>query len=242
MAPAARYPMYTDARREASPIPRPSGEARAQPARRSTYTGARREGSLFLPFSDKAKAGGMKGRAEAAAGEPLPDLHSATGRDVADDGRRGARRRRGVPAAAGFGAAAGRLPDYPDPDLLSGREPGGDDVFGHRAAREAVRAGAWPDADDVDQFLRQFADHAAVLARSQHRYRRAGSAGGHQRGVDLSAQGSPVSSDLQQDESGRRADSDARDHLRRRCRCPRSKNWRKRAWRREFRSSRAWAW
>jgi multidrug efflux pump subunit AcrA (membrane-fusion protein) len=40
----------------------------------------------------------------------------------------------GVPATAGFGAAAGGLSDHPGPDVLPGREPGGDDVVGHRAA------------------------------------------------------------------------------------------------------------
>ncbi len=50
------------------------------------------------------------------------------------------------------------------------------------------------------------------------------------------------SSGLQQDESRRRADSDAGALPRRRCRCRKWKSWRKRAWRREFRSSRASAW
>ena len=157
----------------------------------------------------KGDGGSRRARAEALAGESLPNLHPEAGGDVADDGRRGARRCHGVPATAGLGAAPGRLPDHADPDVLPGREPGGSDVFDHRAAREAVRPGARTDADDVDQFFQQFADHAAVFARSQHRRRRAGGAGRHQCSHDFSSQQSPGSSHLQQDESRRRADSDA---------------------------------
>ncbi len=78
--------------------------------------------------------------------------------------------------------------DYPTMQIQTfypGRESGGGDVVDHRAARKAVRAGARADADDVDQLLWQFADHAAVFARSQHRRRRAGGAGGHQRRHDV---------------------------------------------------------
>ena len=148
----------------------------------------------------------------------------------------------GFPATAGFGAASGRLPDHADPDVLPGREPGGSDVFDHRAARKAVRPGARTDADDVDQFFWQFADHAAVFARSQHRRRRAGSAGRHQCSHQSSSHQSPGSSHLQQDESRRRAHSDAGHYVSTLCPCPKSKNWPKRAWRSEFRSSKAWVW
>ena len=85
-------------------------------------------------------------------------------------------------AVAGFGSAAGRLPDHSDPDLLSGRESGSDDVVGDGAARKAVRAGAGLAADDVDQFVRQFAGHAAVQSCAQYRHSGAGSSGGDQRG------------------------------------------------------------
>ena len=43
-----------------------------------------------------------------------------------------------LPAA--LGAAGGRLSDDPGADLLSGRQPGGDDLVGHRAARAPARA------------------------------------------------------------------------------------------------------
>ncbi len=78
--------------------------------------------------------------------------------------------------------------DYPTMQIQTfypGRQPGGRDVVDHRAARETVRPGAGPDADDVDQLVRQLADHAAVLARSQHRHRRAGGAGRDQCGARL---------------------------------------------------------
>ena len=148
-----------------------------------------------------------------APSESVPDLHPEAGSHLTDDGGRGARGFRCVPATAGLGAAAGRLPDHANPDVLPRREPGGGDVVDHRAARETVRAGPGTDADDVDQFFWQFADHAAVFARSQHRYRRAGSAGRHQCRHDFPSHGSPGSSGLQQDESRRRADSDAGDYV-----------------------------
>ena len=58
--------------------------------------------------------------------------------------------------------------DYPTIqviDVLSGREPGCDGVVGDGSARTAVRAGAGPEPDDVDQFVWQLGDHAAIRAR-----------------------------------------------------------------------------
>ena len=52
-------------------------------------------------------------------------------------------------------AARGRLPDDPGGDALSGREPGRDDVVGHRAARAPVRPDAGPEPDVVDQLGRR---------------------------------------------------------------------------------------
>ena len=48
--------------------------------------------------------------------------------------------------------------------------------------------------------------------------------------------------DLQQDQPGRRADSDAGADLQDRCRSPRWRTWRTRAWRPRSRSCPAWAW
>ena len=74
-----------------------------------------------------------------------------------------------VPAAAGLGAAAGRLPDDPHHHLLSGRQPGGDDELGDGAARAAVRSAAGPGADVVDELGRRLGDHAALRAREAAR-------------------------------------------------------------------------
>ena len=86
---------------------------------------------------------------------PSRALHPAAGRDVAADGRTPARRRRRLSAAAGLGAAASGLSDDPGRDVLSGRQPGRDGLLGHGAARAAVRTGAGPEADDVDQLRRR---------------------------------------------------------------------------------------
>ena len=61
-----------------------------------------------------------------------------------------------------LGPARGRLPDHPGADLLSRRQPGGDDLVGHRAARGAVRPDAGPEPDVLDQFGRRLGDHPAV--------------------------------------------------------------------------------
>ena len=74
-----------------------------------------------------------------------------------------------LPAAAGLGAAAGRLPDDPHHHLLSGRQPGGDDELGDGAARAAVRSAAGPGADVVDELGRRVGDHAALRAREAAR-------------------------------------------------------------------------
>ena len=58
-----------------------------------------------------------------------------------------------LPAAVG--AARGRLPDHPGADALSRRQPGGDDLVGHRAARAPVRPDAGPQPDVVDQLGRR---------------------------------------------------------------------------------------
>ena len=108
-------------------------------------------------------------------------VHPSAGRHGAADGGAPAVGPPRLPAAAGLGAAAGRLPDDPHRHLLSGREPGSHDERGDRAARAPVRPDARPGADVVDQLRRRVGDHAAVHARKAARRRRAGSAGGDQR-------------------------------------------------------------
>jgi multidrug efflux system membrane fusion protein len=99
------------------------------------------------------KAAPRRARVEAQGSESIAHLHPAARRHIAADGRGGAGWDHSVPSTAGLGAAPGRLPNHTNPDVLPGRQPGGGDVFHHRAAREAVRPGARTDADDVDQFL-----------------------------------------------------------------------------------------
>ena len=124
----------------------------------------------------------------------------------------------GYRAAAGRGAAAGRLPDDRRLDAAARRERRDDGLGGDDAARAPVRADAVARADDVGVELRQLADHAAVHARSQHRRRRAGRAGGDQRRVEPAAAHAAGAADLQQEQPRRHADPHARGQLATRCR------------------------
>ncbi len=114
-----------------------------------------------------------------------------------------------LPAAAGVGAAAGRLPDDPHHHLLPGRQPRGDDELGDGAARAPVRAAAGPGADVVDQFGRRVGDHAALRARQAAQRRRAGSAGGDERRQQPAAERPAAAAGLQQGQPGRHAGADA---------------------------------
>src|SRR6185312_13668168 len=87
----------------------------------------------------------------APGGESVAPFHPAPGRDLARDGGDRARRAARLPPAAAIGAAGGRLPDDPRGDLLPGREPGSDDLVGHRAARAPVRTDARAAPDVVHQ-------------------------------------------------------------------------------------------
>ena len=122
--------------------------------------------------------------------------------------------RRGIPATAGFRAAAGRLPHDPGADVLSRRQPRRDGFVGDRALGAAVRPGAGTGPDDVDQLRRELGHHLAVRAVARHRRGRAAGAGGDQRRDDLPSHRPAESADLQQDQSGRRADSHAGAQLR----------------------------
>ena len=80
--------------------------------------------------------------------------------------------------------------DYPTIQVLTfypGRQPGRHGLVGHRAAGAAVRPGAGPEPDDLDQLRRQLGHHAAVRPGPEHRRGRAGGAGGDQRGRHLPA-------------------------------------------------------
>ena len=120
----------------------------------------------------------------------------------------------GLSAVAGFCPARGGLPDHPGAHVLSRRRARGDGLVRDGAAGAAVRPDAGPEADDFSEFGRRLGDHARIQPGREHRCGRAGSAGGHQRGQQLSAQRSAQSAHLQQGEPGRRADHDAGADLR----------------------------
>src|ERR1017187_10161737 len=84
--------------------------------------------------------------------EPVPDLHSPAGGHHDADGGHPAGRRGGVYAATRLGVAGGGLSDHSSHYVLSRRQPGRDGVFGDRAARASVRAGARTPANDFDKF------------------------------------------------------------------------------------------
>ena len=117
-------------------------------------------------------------------------------------------------ATAGLRPAGGRLPNHSGSDVLSGRRSRCDGVVGDFAAGAAVRAGSRTDPDDLNEFVWQFGDHAAVRARPEHRRRRAAGASRRKCGRYVPAGGFAESSDLQQSKSRRFADSHAGDDFR----------------------------
>src|ERR1700738_1462184 len=120
--------------------------------------------------------------------ESIKAIYSSASGHLASDGGHFACGICCVCAAAGVGAAAGGLSDDPGADVLSRGEPGGDGFV---------------------EFGRGQRDYAAVFAGGVDRCGTAGCAGGNQRGVQLSAEGSAESSGVQQGESGGCADYDA---------------------------------
>ena len=78
------------------------------------------------------------------------------------------------------------------------------------------------------------ADHSAVRSQSEHRRRRAAGAGGDQCRRHLPAHRPAEPADLQQSESGRRADSDSGADFARPCRCTRSRIWPTPRWRQKI--------
>ena len=96
----------------------------------------------------RGRTGGTDDRRHLRALHPLPD------RDHADHGRHPVRRARGLPAAAGRAAAAGRFPDHPGHGATARRQPRDHGVLGGAAAGAAVRADPGRDADDLDQLAR----------------------------------------------------------------------------------------
>ena len=159
-----------------------------------------------------ARRGGPRRRGAARgrrAHEHLAPVHHAPGGDRPADGRVDAVGPARLSPAAGVGAAAGGLPDHPDPHVLPGRQPRGHDQRGHGAAGAPVRADAGARPDVVHQLGWRVGDHAAVQPRQAHRGGRAGSAGRHQRGQQPAAQRPAAAAGLQQGQPGRHARADA---------------------------------
>ena len=61
----------------------------------------------------------------------------------------------GLQATARLGAAGSRLSHHSGAHLLSRRQSGGDGVVGDGAAGTPVRPGARPQADDLDELVRE---------------------------------------------------------------------------------------
>ena len=131
-----------------------------------------------------------------------------------------AARHRGVSAAAGRAAAAGRLPDHQRVGAASRREPGHHGGDRRRAARAPVRADRRRHADDLDQHARLDLDHAAVRSQPQYRCRRAGRAGGDHGGGRQLPTDLPSPPTYRKVNPGRLADPGDRASIPTRCRSP----------------------
>src|SRR6185369_1074037 len=81
--------------------------------------------------------------------ESIQRLYPPPGRHRPTDGGDHAGRARRTAFSAAVRAARSRLPDHPGADVLSGREPGCDDVVGDGTARAPVRADAVAEPDVV---------------------------------------------------------------------------------------------
>ena len=102
----------------------------------------------------------------------LVAVHPLSHRNLVADGGDSVRRPRGLSAAAGSAAAAGRFPDHPGRGILAGRQPRNHGVVGGAAAGTAARANSRRRADDVDEFARHHRGHHPVRPQPQHRWRR----------------------------------------------------------------------
>src|SRR5262245_17668641 len=112
----------------------------------------------ILPANRKTKS------RESKADESVSAIYSAAYCDFVVDGRDAPGWSRSVPAASGFRASTGGLPDDPGADVLSGCESLCNGVLGHHATRAAIRPGARAQSDDLDQLFRCVSNHAAICA------------------------------------------------------------------------------
>ena len=149
-----------------------------------------------------------------AGGGTLGGLHRpADGDDHADAGRAAGGIAR-LCASADRVAADGERADGAGHRRALRRRRRDQRLGGHDAARKAVRPDPGADADDVLERRQLLADHAAVQPQPLGRRRRAGRAGGDQRGRGLPAQRHDPAAGLPQDQSGRDAGADPGPHLR----------------------------
>src|SRR5271157_5905100 len=147
-------------------------------------------------------------RPEGQLDESFTAVHFAAGRHHIVDGGSAVGWVRGLPAVAGVGITASRLPHNSSNDVLSRGKPRCDGVVGDFTAGTKLRADSRTVADDVDEFVWLLGDHAAIQSGSEYRRGGTGSTGGNQQRVATSAEGSAESADLQQDQSCGCADFD----------------------------------
>ena len=112
-------------------------------------------------------------------------LHPASGRHFAAHGGDHAFRYRRLLLPSALDASPGRLSDDPGADLLSRRQPGGDDIIGDRSLGATARANARTEPDDLGELRRRFDHYPSVHPQSQPRRRRAGGPGGNQCGARI---------------------------------------------------------
>ena len=170
--------------------------------------------NLAQRFSGAAHRGRPRARTGRRTHEPVRSIHSpACGHNAADGGHRDRWRNR-LQRAAGFAAAAGRLP-YDFCLRQSARSQRADHgLFRGHSSGAAVRPYRRHYGDDLVQLSGQHQRYPAVRPEPQHRRRSARRGSGHQLGQNVSAREPAVQSQLPQGQPGGLAHHDHRPHLR----------------------------
>src|SRR5712692_9139583 len=118
---------------------------------------------LRLPLKVPHKRGARrKAVREDLRDESVAAVHSAAGRYHPLDGRRPSCWLGGFQAIAHLGVASGRLPYDPGSNVLSRRQPRSNGFFGHGSSGAAIRANSGLESNDLNEFLRELDDHAAI--------------------------------------------------------------------------------
>ena len=251
----ARRSKLIDARRasaaQPAPAARPRGDGAGErrggngaPARTAQRAGDDRRaqgddaGTRERPRTDARNA-----TAARCADEPVAPLHPAAGRDLAADGGDPARRASSRTALLPLSA----LPqvDYPTIQVVTLYPGASPDVMTSSVTAPLERQfGQMP---GLNQMSSTSSGGASVITLqfsldADARRRRAGGAGGDQRGRQPAADRPADAADLQQGQSGRRADPDAGADVDDAAAAARSRTWSTRASRRRSRSCPASAW